>query len=119
MTREYKELREARLALLCVGDQINYIHLGVGGHKHVVARHYITKILDYGVRLQGYSHIDILWDSIDLCRNELYVLESSKSLFPYCSQERLDEMLEILKSPTTKFMWYDNIYKNDTTRLQD
>jgi hypothetical protein len=119
MTKEYKELREARLALLCVGDQINYIHLGVGGFKRVVAKHSVFRIFDYGIRLQGYSHLDVPWNAIDLYKDELYILETSEILYPYHSKKRLNEMSEILKAPTTKFMVYDNVYKNDTDRLQD
>jgi hypothetical protein len=94
MDEEYEKIREALIALMCVGDEIRYIY-SFAGDCHTIYRTVITRIdetelcvLDWGVcglyRIEHYEGKLYIWErTFQTRRSKFY------------------KMLEILKSEKT------------------
>jgi uncharacterized protein (UPF0261 family) len=109
MTQEYEAIREGLLALLCIGDQINYIHSGIGGFNrttgenepyHTILRYYVIDVIGPGIiKIGNYGSIStVLPTAIEMYNGELYVWHNSSFTSYPTRKERIAKMTEIIKS---------------------
>lgn len=94
MDEEYLLMREALIALLCVGEKINHIYLTHGGYN-VVYRDRIVELTDGKIVLDLWGTCcDVL---IEHYNGELYIWSNA----PKDQKDRVKEMIEIINSDKT------------------
>jgi hypothetical protein len=96
---EYENIRNGLLALLCVGDKINYIAFGHNQRYNIIYQYLITYVEEVIIRIQddlGYFH-NIYKSTIEHYNGELYIWQGM-STPPYRSQKRIKELAKIVES---------------------
>jgi hypothetical protein len=88
MIEEYKRLREARLALLCVGDTVYYI-----SSTWRIYPYHIVKVEDDRVFVEvgGLYHPYYMLDIMETYEGEVYIYPDSKAS---SYEQRLERMIE-------------------------
>jgi hypothetical protein len=101
VTQEYEQLREALLALLCVGDKINQICYDSIANYAIMEQR-ISMILKNTVKLERYNWIMFKFNTIEQHEGELYIWSSDHGKFHYRSDQRLKKIIEIIESKQTR-----------------
>jgi hypothetical protein len=94
-------MREALIALLCVGDRINYVMFNEDNTDHIVIHRFIITYIDKElIRVQDdLDFCHTMWiKAIEHYNGELYIWQAKFTRFPYRSHERIMKLIEILKS---------------------
>jgi hypothetical protein len=94
VTREYEQIREGLIKLLCVGDIINYIYTFHKSH-HTIFRARIVEINDNAVWLKDFgvcSH-----NTIECNQGELYIWEK---VF-HSRKFKIKSLIEVIESKDT------------------
>jgi hypothetical protein len=108
MTQEYEEIREALIALLCVGDKIMYIHCGA----FVKVGYHIIKICEDGVILKELNQIKLLWREFEHYKGVLHAWDVSPLVCPYRTDKRINEMIRLLEDPSILIIARDRKIKS-------
>jgi hypothetical protein len=100
VAKNYNTIREALIALLCVGDSINYLHhsLGLG---IMVTRHTVIEITDEFIKLADYRFSVYKFSTIEQYKGELYVWCEENGSYSYRTIPRILRMIELIKSSDT------------------
>ncbi|KAA6341029.1 MAG: hypothetical protein EZS28_052489 [Streblomastix strix] len=101
---EYLEIREARLALLCVGEEIAHIHSFQGGPDKI-KKYVITNITENGIVIEhlGYSSL-CHTDRIEYYAGNLYIWNTPRTYNNYSRMGKVSAMIQIIENKTTKFL---------------
>jgi hypothetical protein len=111
---EYEKIREARIALLCVGDTIHRIHRFIGNfddttHEHtihyMITTEYIDSIgkKDFKIVISpGYLSTQFL-RCIELYNDELYIWGTPEIFSEKDHNKKARMLAEIIKSDETKY----------------
>jgi hypothetical protein len=91
MSEEYEAIREALIALLCVGDEINYICISDKGHIEI-AKDPVRKIREKYIFTKCWSFIP--FELIEHYNGELYAWERYSF---YTREEKVREMIKIIE----------------------
>jgi hypothetical protein len=103
MNEEYEIVREGLLALLCVGDRINYLLTGIGDidTNYTIAVHFVNTILDDGNLMirddLGYSHYLPL-KCVEVYKGKLYAMDIPHLVYAFRSPERIERMNNIIEN---------------------
>jgi hypothetical protein len=113
MNEEYKLVKEARIALLCVGDKMYRIHPRLGMFNHQIGRHdtynliteeTVMTIVDKHtietVTKSGFV-ATVYTDEIDMHQGELYIWNVLDRYYRPEHKGDVDKMIEIINSDTT------------------
>jgi hypothetical protein len=100
MNEEYAIIREALIALLCVGDKINYIHYCSDGH-YSIRESLIVAIHKKGIVIQNWAATDEICslNAIEHYQGELYIWEEPQVM----RDRKIERMIEIIESDDTDF----------------
>jgi hypothetical protein len=94
MSEEYEQIREVLLALMCVGDKINYIYFCHGGYYRIY-KTIVNEIEKEAVRIDGWGMCALY--AVEHYQGELYVWERH---YPR-NDDRLEAMAKIINSKDT------------------
>jgi hypothetical protein len=115
MTQQDYEIREALIALLCVGDKIHHLATNqsnynavtqLHNHYHLLTTYIITEILpNQKIRVGGkYSGFIQTLDMVDEYKGKLYIWNVQGWYSPNKYELRLSRLAEYLESPYTKYI---------------
>jgi hypothetical protein len=111
MDKDYEQLKEARIALLCVGDVIYRVYAGKAyAYKErstLIAVCKVTQVLGKNsIRVTrsytGNGTIECPL-SIDMCDGKLYIWNHGSHFYGYPPKERLAELTKILKLENIRY----------------
>jgi hypothetical protein len=122
ITSEYEEIRSGLIALLCVGDQLNYIHSekGAGNYEAathdspcVISRCVVVDLLDMEdgkvIKLKNYGHLRVeLIGTIEQYQGELYVWSNCR-YNSWSRETKIRKMIEVIESKYTMKTGYGRI----------
>jgi hypothetical protein len=89
--KEYNLIREALMALMCVGDEINHLYYCHGGYNTIL-RCRILEITDYKVVIEDWGSCNL--SSIEHYQGELYIWEEKYYFNREAKVERMIELIE-------------------------
>jgi hypothetical protein len=100
MTDGYEEIREALIALLCIGDKIYYIHSW--DNHDIITKSYIIEIFPGGLAIQNRVTIrrTCYFSWMEHYEGKLYIWENFRIMR---RELKIEAMIEILKSDATEF----------------
>jgi hypothetical protein len=112
MTQEENKIREGLVALLCVGDTIKHLGVGVVSSyiTDVIREDTVIQILDENMlRMRAYGGAIYLQslDSIDEYNGELYIFNDNGKYYHDDYDERMKRLIRIINSDQTEFMKHD------------
>jgi hypothetical protein len=98
MNEEYEQIREALIALLCVGDEMRFIHTGTLTTFMITSQN-VAEIhescnsfrLVNGVVLHNFNEVEYY-------QGALYIWGADKTKLPYRSAKRFEKIVDIIKS---------------------
>jgi hypothetical protein len=97
MKREYEQMREALLSLLCVGDKLNWIRYDYLGKKHWIDQYTITGISEDVISFKEWYHGRVYKKEIECYEGQLYIWEARETDYPYRSNKRIKGIISTLK----------------------
>jgi hypothetical protein len=98
--KNYDTIREALIALLCVGDSINYLHHSIGLGL-MVTRHTVTEITDEFIKLADYRFSIYKFFTIEHYKGELYIWCEEYGSYRLRTTPRILRMIELIESTET------------------
>jgi hypothetical protein len=105
MTKEYEQMREGLLALLCVGDTIKYIHShrdGMGSQfkpYNIILPYRVVEISENLIKMENFGYTSTVLRSLIECyEGELYLWNDANSHFYTNRENRIKELIKIIES---------------------
>lgn len=109
MTQEYEDLREGLLALLCVGDEINYLHSGMAGYNqathskepyHTLLRYRVTDVISNDmIKIESFGYTSTVFpSSIEVYDGELYIWSNAAYASFSTREEKVAKMSKIIEA---------------------
>jgi hypothetical protein len=109
ITKEYEEIREALLSLLCVGDTINYIHSHRDGMDtqfkpyNTILKYRIVEVFEKAIRIENFGYIStVLRPTIEQYKGELYIWNNANSHAYTDREKRIEELIKVIESDLTR-----------------
>jgi hypothetical protein len=101
---EYLLVREARLALLCVGEELSFVHL-FQDEANKIKRYNIIEINNDSVVIEylGYSSF-VPINNIEYYEGELYAWNPPQRYNNYSRMGKVEAMIQIIESKYTKHL---------------
>jgi hypothetical protein len=97
MSREYEQIREALLSLLCVGDKLNWIRYDFIRKNHWLDLYTITGITDDKISFKEWYHGSVSKREIECYEGQLYIWDATETAYPYRSNKRIKGIISMLK----------------------
>lgn len=111
MNKEYEQIRKALIALLCVGDTINWLRSDSLMKYHWVDPYTVSEISPHKILVvYGEWHGSICRKEIEYYKGQLYIWDASDAFYPYRGKRRIKEIisrLELLEE------WKENMKKSE------
>lgn len=98
--KDYYKIREVLLSLLCVGNNIKFLH-HITGLGLTLTKHTITEVSEKEIRLESYHYSAYRLCSIECYQGELYIWTEEEEEYSYRSRERIIRMAELIKNVET------------------
>jgi hypothetical protein len=98
--KNYNTIRNALIALLCVGDTIKLLH-HISGLGLTITKHHITEISEREIKLESYHYSPYKLYSVEYYQGELYIYTEDEEKFNYRSESRIIRMWRLIENVET------------------
>lgn len=104
---EYLQIREARLALLCVGEDIFYLHSFATDHN-ALRKYPIGEINEQGIIIHNLGYAaECSFDTIEYHQGDLYIWKAPPPYCDYTRMGKVDAMIQLIESDEIKLTEYN------------
>jgi hypothetical protein len=100
MDKEYKQIRKGLIALMCVGDEIRYVHSGIT-IETVVSTQIIEQVTKHGFKIRGYNYVNFNFDELEVYNGRLHVWCDHLREYPCGSIRRAERLAGLIESAET------------------
>jgi hypothetical protein len=98
MDKEYEIIRKTLIALLCVGDTLNWIHSDSLMKHHWIDPYIISEITPYRIIVTYDEWRGAVYrNRIEYYRGKLYIWDVSDAFYPYRGKKRIKEIYSMLE----------------------